>query len=127
MAVQEAVCRGLPVIVSLAAGVSELYPPELSDLVLPDADDAVGLADRLRALHQRSGEYLDQSVRGGSQTDGPLLSRVDPAIQKLRAAIVGAVERYLAQLPQADHSQALPTLSPTLRSSTPAPSATTVP
>jgi len=49
MAVQEAVCRGLPVVVSSAAGVSELYPPELADLVLPDPEDVGGLVDRLRA------------------------------------------------------------------------------
>lgn len=60
------------------------------------------LADRLRALHERSGQYLDQSVRGGSQTDGPLLSRIEPAIRALRAAAAGAVERYVAQLPPPD-------------------------
>jgi tetratricopeptide (TPR) repeat protein len=60
------------------------------------------LADKLRALHERSGQYLDQSVRGGSQTDGPLLSRIDPEIRTLRAAVVGAVERYVAQLPPTD-------------------------
>ena len=49
MVVQEAVCRGLPVFVSLAAGVSELYPPEFAELVLPDPEDAGGLVDRLRA------------------------------------------------------------------------------
>jgi uncharacterized protein (TIGR02466 family) len=60
------------------------------------------LADRLRALHRSPGEYLDQSVRGGTQTDGPLLSRIDPEIQSLRQVIVAAVERHLAQLPPAD-------------------------
>ncbi|MEO8175945.1 MAG: putative 2OG-Fe(II) oxygenase [Sphingomicrobium sp.] len=81
-----------------------LEQPGLVSIVDLAADIApvADLADRLRALHQRSGQYLDQSVRGGSQTDGPLLSRVDPAIQNLRAAIVGAVEHYLAQLPPAD-------------------------
>jgi len=68
------------------------------------------LADRLRALHDRSGQYLDQSVRGGSQTDGPLLSRIDPEIRKLRAAVVVAVECYIAQLPPADGDH--PLLSP---------------
>jgi tetratricopeptide (TPR) repeat protein len=60
------------------------------------------LADRLRDLHGRSGRFLDQSVRGGTQTDGPLLSRLDPEIRALRAAIVGAVEAYRAQLPPID-------------------------
>ncbi|MBV8232893.1 MAG: glycosyltransferase family 4 protein, partial [Planctomycetaceae bacterium] len=49
MAVHEAVCRGVPVIVSSAAGVSERYPPGLAELVLPDPEDAGGLADRLWA------------------------------------------------------------------------------
>ncbi|MFO0810545.1 MAG: glycosyltransferase [Gemmataceae bacterium] len=46
--VQEAVCRCVPALVSACAGVAELYPPELSDMVLPDADDAADLAARLR-------------------------------------------------------------------------------
>ena len=60
------------------------------------------LADKLRDLHSRSGRFLDQSVRGGTQTDGPLLSRLDPEIRALRTAIVGAVDAYRAQLPPVD-------------------------
>jgi Putative 2OG-Fe(II) oxygenase len=60
------------------------------------------VAETLRALHVARGEYLDQSVRGGTQTDGPLLSRVDPVIRQVRGAIVGAVETYRAQLPPID-------------------------
>jgi tetratricopeptide (TPR) repeat protein len=66
---------------------------------LPSLD---ALADRLRVLHAHSGRYLDQSVRGGSQTDGPLLSRLDPEIRELRAAIVEAVELYRSRLPPPD-------------------------
>ena len=58
------------------------------------------LAALLRSLHAVSGEYLDQSVRGGSQTDGPLLSRIEPPIQALRSAIVAAVEDYRSKLPR---------------------------
>jgi tetratricopeptide (TPR) repeat protein len=65
------------------------------------------LANRLRVLHERSGQFLDQSVRGGSQTDGPLLSRIDPEIRKLRAAIVCAVEGYVAQLPPSEPNHPL--------------------
>lgn len=72
---------------------------------LSDALPPIGqLADRLRALHVAKGEYLDQSVRGGTQTDGPLLSRIDPVIRHLRGAIVGAVEGYAARLPAMDSS-----------------------
>jgi glycosyltransferase involved in cell wall biosynthesis len=48
LGVHEALCRGLPAMVTTAAGVSERYPPELAALVLPDPEDAATLADRLR-------------------------------------------------------------------------------
>ena len=60
------------------------------------------LAETLRGLHRAQGEYLDQSVRGGTQTDGPLFARVEPEIQAVRAAIVAAVEEHIAQLPAPD-------------------------
>ena len=66
---------------------------------LPPLDE---LAETLRGLHLARGENLDQSVRGGTQTDGPLLSRIDPTIRHLRRAIVEAVERHVAQLPAID-------------------------
>ncbi len=47
--VQEAICRGVPAIVSASAGVAELYPAELSAMLLPDPDDADDLSARLRA------------------------------------------------------------------------------
>lgn len=46
--VHEALCCGLPALVSRSAGVAERYPPELHELLIPDPDDAAGLADRLR-------------------------------------------------------------------------------
>jgi tetratricopeptide (TPR) repeat protein len=60
------------------------------------------LAALLRSLHVAKSSYLDQSVRGGTQSDGPLLSRVEPEIRQLRTAIVGAVRRYIAGLPPFD-------------------------
>jgi hypothetical protein len=60
------------------------------------------LAETLRALHRAKGEYLDQSVRGGTQTDGPLFCRIDPVIRTVRAAVVKAVEDYVARLPDPD-------------------------
>ena len=63
------------------------------------------LSDSLRSIHKSRGEYLDQSVRGGTQTDGPLFSRIEPQIRRLRSAVVEAVGTYSAQLPpiDADH------------------------
>jgi len=60
------------------------------------------LAERLRALHVPTGQPLEQSVRGGTQTDGPLFARIEPEIRALRKAVVAAVERHLAQLPPPD-------------------------
>jgi tetratricopeptide (TPR) repeat protein len=60
------------------------------------------LGQTLRSLHVAKGEYLNESVRGGTQTDGPLFSRIDPVIRRLRKASVGAVEKYVSALPPAD-------------------------
>jgi tetratricopeptide (TPR) repeat protein len=60
------------------------------------------LASLLRSLHVAKGEYIDQSVRGGTQTDGPLFSRVDPDIRTVRAAASNAVREYLAELPETE-------------------------
>lgn len=71
-----------------------------------DLGDALGplpaLAERLRALHLASHHPLDQSLRGGTQTDGPLFARIEPEIRRLRAAVKAAVERHIAQLPPPD-------------------------
>jgi glycosyltransferase involved in cell wall biosynthesis len=47
LSVHEAICRGLPALVSASAGVAEQYPDTLADLLIADADDAGELADRL--------------------------------------------------------------------------------
>lgn len=46
--VQEAICRGVPAIVSAVAGVAEEYPPELACAVLTNPNDPDELALRLR-------------------------------------------------------------------------------
>ena len=82
----------------LAAQPGLVQVIDLKD-TLPPLDD---LASLLRTLHQGRGEYLDQSVRGGTQTDGPLFSRIEPRIRQVRAAVVTAVEGYVRNLPPAD-------------------------
>jgi glycosyltransferase involved in cell wall biosynthesis len=47
LGVHEAICCGLPGIVSAGAGVAERYPPDLSGMLLPDPEDARDLAERL--------------------------------------------------------------------------------
>jgi glycosyltransferase involved in cell wall biosynthesis len=68
--VQEALCTGLPAIVSAGAGVAERYPESLRDLLLPDPDDAADLAARLlrwrsSAVDSRAAvEALGSDLRG---------------------------------------------------------------
>jgi glycosyltransferase involved in cell wall biosynthesis len=47
LSVHEALCRGLPALVSGSAGVAEQYPAALSDLLIADAGDAGELEERL--------------------------------------------------------------------------------
>ncbi len=65
------------------------------------------LASVLRSIHKARGEYLDQSLRGGTQTDGPLFSRMEPEIRALRSAVLDAVEGYVAGLPKPDPAHPL--------------------
>jgi glycosyltransferase involved in cell wall biosynthesis len=55
--VQEALCCGLPALVSASAGVAERYPPELHGLLLPDPDDAPALAARMRSWRDARAAY----------------------------------------------------------------------
>jgi glycosyltransferase involved in cell wall biosynthesis len=45
--VQEAICRGVPAMVSHSAGVTERYTPELAEMVLPEPENCADIARRL--------------------------------------------------------------------------------
>ena len=66
---------------------------------LPPLDQ---LAETLRNLHTLKGQPLEQSLRGGTQTDGNLFTRIDPVIVKLRQAIKATVEEHVARFPDRD-------------------------
>lgn len=70
---------------------------------LPMADLAASVA----RLHRTGAHPLEQSVRGGTQTDAPLFFNPDPAIQQLRRVIEAQVRRHIAALapPDANHPQ----------------------
>jgi glycosyltransferase involved in cell wall biosynthesis len=70
LGVHEALCCGLPAIVSASAGVAERYPADLADLLLADPENAGELTDRLR--HWRAN--LDS-----------LAARVRPLADELRS------------------------------------------
>jgi hypothetical protein len=65
------------------------------------------LAATLRTLHRTIAAPLDQSLRGGTQTDGPLFARQDPAIVRLRDAVRAAVAAYVSDLPPPDAAHPL--------------------
>jgi glycosyltransferase involved in cell wall biosynthesis len=67
--VQEALCRGVPALVTASAGVAERYPPALRDLLIPEADDTGDLAARIRSclarieVHRTAAERLGAELR----------------------------------------------------------------
>jgi Flp pilus assembly protein TadD len=65
------------------------------------------LAETLRQLHTLSGQPLEQSLRGGTQTDGNLFQRIDPVIVQLREAIRATVAEHVARFPRHDERHPL--------------------
>ena len=64
--VQEAICCGIPAIVSASAGVAERYPLDLSPLLLPNHEDAYDLARRMLQWRRTKtvwNERLEPTVR----------------------------------------------------------------
>jgi glycosyltransferase involved in cell wall biosynthesis len=47
LGIHEAICRGLPAIVSGDAGIAELYPADLTDLLIRNVEDSTEIADRI--------------------------------------------------------------------------------
>lgn len=65
------------------------------------------LAAKLRERHTLSGQPLEQSLRGGTQTDGNLFMHVDPVIAQLREAIRTTVAEHVAKFPAMDKEHPL--------------------
>ncbi len=61
--VQEALCRGVPAIVSANAGIAERYPLQLRDLLLPDPEDVDDLVRRILRWRSNSAYWRQQVVR----------------------------------------------------------------
>lgn len=75
LGVHEALCCGLPALVSATAGVAERYPVNLSDLLIPNSEDAADLAARLRLWRDATHKYsklvseLSEELRGYTWDD----------------------------------------------------------
>ncbi len=57
LGVHEALCCGLPALVSATAGVAERYPCQLKDLLLPSPEDVADLAARLGRWREATEQY----------------------------------------------------------------------
>lgn len=62
-------------------------------------DFLVDLVAALDRIHQAGREPVNQSLRHGSQTPGKLFGRRDPAIAAVQHQLLGAIERWIAGLP----------------------------
>src|SRR5207244_3413572 len=67
LAVQEALCSGVPVFVSAVAGIAERYPSDLRELLLPDAGDAAELANRLTRWQRDPQRFAPALARFASE------------------------------------------------------------
>jgi tetratricopeptide (TPR) repeat protein len=79
--------------------VIELEPPEGFSSM---EDFNVELSARLDSLHPKTREYLNQSLRGGTQTADEIFGRGHALVEKVRVRIDQAVERYIAALKEDD-------------------------
>jgi glycosyltransferase involved in cell wall biosynthesis len=55
--VQEAICRGVPAMVSASAGVAEQYDHSFAPLLIPDPEDARDLVERLLAWRSNQEQW----------------------------------------------------------------------
>ena len=73
--VQEAICRGLPAVVSKQAGIAERYAPEFQSLLLADPEDRDELVTTMRLWRSRAEiwragfQKFGESLRSYSWTD----------------------------------------------------------
>ena len=90
LSVHEAICRGVPAIVSATAGIAELYPTELADLLVRDPNDAGELAERLtmwrRNLARLRMQVLPFSGRLRAHTWDSMAARIAELVEQADAA-----------------------------------------
>ena len=67
LGVHEAICRGLPAIVAKDAGVAELYPQDLRELLIDDVESAGEIAARLKHWRESAEEWPWRVASFGSR------------------------------------------------------------
>ena len=88
--VQEALCCGIPALVSRASGIAEQYSAELADLIIPDAEDVADLAARL-ARWRNAADAWREKIR-------PLSAALrEHTWRRMAEQIVAIIERHRGQ------------------------------
>lgn len=83
-------------------------PPMVSVIDLDlTPEELAAIAITLRQLHTTRHHPAEQSVRGGTQTEGVLFARIDPVIKGLRVKVEAAVRDYVDALPPFDKKHPL--------------------
>ncbi|MBN8500550.1 MAG: hypothetical protein J0M19_05315 [Sphingomonadales bacterium] len=77
----------------------QLIVPQDSGLSLAELAE---LAEVLRGLHNAGAPYIEQSVRGGTQTDRSVLLRHEPVLQRAKQRMLDLVRGYVDHLPPVD-------------------------
>jgi glycosyltransferase involved in cell wall biosynthesis len=67
LAVHEAICSGVPAIVSSAAGIAERFPHDLHELLIEDVDSAADLCARFRRWRAAPDEFTRRTRGFGAQ------------------------------------------------------------
>jgi glycosyltransferase involved in cell wall biosynthesis len=67
LAIHEALCRGVPAIVTRTAGIAERFPPELGELLLNNPNDGTELALRIETWRRRAPVFAAAAQHFGAQ------------------------------------------------------------
>ena len=65
LGVHEAICQGVPAIVTSAAGIAERYPKNLAGLIVSDPPRPEALATTLRAWRAHEAAWLERTAAFG--------------------------------------------------------------
>ena len=66
LSVQEALCRGLPAITSIKAGISERFPPELTPLIIQNPESVEECMNRLKLWRSSPQQWQERAQRFGT-------------------------------------------------------------
>ena len=81
------------------SGQPGLYAPRQLGF---DEAEVGALAVLLRDLHRSRSHPVGQSLRGGTQTRGRLLARMEPQLRRLKLLLLDAITAHMAALPTVD-------------------------